>query len=150
MRPLDLAILTLLAATPLAAQTAPHTPQILSALVAVAPTAQVLDDTGTLMPDGTGTALITQMLFELGINAPESPDLHTLTATCDPAPEAGDHACRVQLNIAWSGNESAQILRFALTPSGQGCAPLNLETFGLYDPCAWVIREHRITYLLAG
>ncbi len=151
MKLINLTACALMAATPLAAQTAPSAPQILSALVAQAPTALVLSDNGTPMPDGAGTALLTQFLFELGIFAPESPDQYALSAVCDSAPEAGDWACRVQLNVDWSGAESAYILRFTLTQAPQQtCAPATIEVFGSYDPCAWVIRDQQIIYLLAG
>lgn len=149
-RLLNLAAILCLSTAPLAAQTGPNTPQILSALIAAAPTAQILSYDGTPTPEVTGPELLTLILYDLGIHAPSSTELYAFSASCDPAPESADWNCRVQLNIDWHGGESGHILRFALTPTAQSCAPRNLETFGPYDPCAWALRDRQITYLLAG
>ena len=153
-RHVNLSAVILLAATPLTAQTtpaAPSAPQILSALLAQAPTAQVTAHDGIPMADGTGLGLLTLMLYELGVYAPESTEDYSLSATCDPAPEPGDWACNVMMTIDWEDGESAHILSFALTADPKhGCAPVVVQTFGTYDFCTWTIRDGQIVYLLAG
>lgn len=143
-------ILSLLAA-PCFAQSPPSAPEIIAALVRQAPQLDAVDHAGNPAPGGaTATGFLTQVIFELGIYAPQTEDRYTFSATCEPSETDGEWECTLGMSVHWSGAESALLARFAMIPSGQSCDTQFIDVHGDYDPCAWAIRDSEIMLQWVG
>lgn len=143
----------LLGATPVLAEPAPPSmPEILATVTREAGSLSVVDSRGAPSDEFTMPELLTVMLYELGVTAPNSDDHASLSAACDPAQAEGRWSCRLSLGIRWQDAESAYIAMFDLEPTHERntCGEGWLDATGAYPRCAWQIVDQQVQILLAG